>query len=324
MNRREALFSLLALGPIAAQAQQAGKGWRVGVLRAAPDDAVFGANLDHFTHALREGGFTEGTNLVIERRVRSGMPQEILAMASDLVHAKVNAILAIAAPGVSAAAKATTSIPIVAVDLESDPIASGFAQSLARPGGNITGLFLDFPQLSGKWIELLKQGLPNLTRVAVLRDPATGPYLVKGAEAAGVSMGVQIVLLEAHGRADLERAFHSMGSQKVGALLALSSPVFNSARKDIVALALKHKLPAIMPFPGFADDGGLMAYGPHLSSLFRQAGSVMVKVLQGARPQAIPIERPTRFEFAINLRTAKSFGIAIPPTLMLRADRVIE
>jgi ABC-type uncharacterized transport system substrate-binding protein len=326
IQRRRFLLSASALlvAPFAAEAQQAGKMWRIGVLRPGPDDAVFRQNFDPFRHALRELQFTEGTNLSIEYRVRPGKSEEILAFANDLVRAKVDAILAIAPAGVSAAAKATTSIPIVAVDLESDPIAKRFAASLARPGGNITGLFLDFPELGGKWVQLLKEANPKLARVAVLWDPATGPTLLKGTEAAGSSMGVKLLRLEARSAAEFARAFESAAMQKAEALLALSSPVFASARKEIAELAVKHRLPAIMPFPNFADEGGLMAYGPHLTSMFRQAGGVMAKVLQGARPGEIPIERPTRFELAVNLKTAGVLGITIPQLLLVRADRVIE
>lgn len=326
VQRRRFLLSASALlaAPLAAEAQQAGKVWRLGVLRPAPDDAVFRQNFDPFLQALRELRFTEGKNLTIEYRVRPGKPEEILAFANDLVRAKVDAILAVAPVAVSAAAKATTSIPIVAVDLETDPIALGFAKNLARPGGNITGLFLDFPELGGKWIQLLKDANPKLARAAVLWDPATGPSLLKGVEAAGSSMRVQLLPLEARSPADFARAFESAATQKAQALLALSSPVFNSARKQIAELAMKHRLPSMMPFPGFADDGGLMAYGPHLASMFRQAGGFIAKVLQGARPGEIPIERPTRFELAVNLKTAKALGITIPPTVLLGADRVIE
>ncbi len=326
VQRRRFLLSASAflVAPFAAEAQQAGKVWRVGVLRAAPDDAGFRQNFDPFKQALRELRFTEGTNLTFEYRVRPGKPEEILALANDLVRAKVDAILAVAPAGVSAAAKATTAIPIVAIDLESDPIANGFAANLARPGGNITGLFLDFPELSGKWIQLLKEAVPKLARAAVLWDPATGPNLLKGAEAAGSSMRVQLLRLEARSPADFARAFESAAMQKAEALLALSSPVFNSARKEIAELAAKHRLPSMMPFPGFADDGGLMAYGPHLTSMFGQAGGVMAKVLQGARPGEIPIERPTRFELAVNLKTARVLGITIPQSVLVRADRVIE
>ncbi len=298
--------------------------WRIGVLRPGPDDAVFRQNVDPFRHALRELRFSEGTNLTIEYRVRAGKPEEILALANDLVRAKVDAILAISSAGVSAVAKATTSIPIVAVDLESDPIALGFVASLARPGGNITGLFLDFPELSGKWIQQVKEAVPKLARAAVLWDPATGPTVLRAAEAAGASMRVQIIQLEARSPAELRRAVESAAMQKVGALLALSSPVFNSARKEIAELALKYRMPTMMPFPNFAEDGGLMAYGPHLSSMFRQAAGVMAKVLQGAQPREIPIERPTRFELAVNMKTARALGLTIPQSLLVRADEVIQ
>mgnify|MGYP001236347561 FL=1 len=326
MNRRDALISLCALGaaPFAVEAQQAGKVWRIGVLRPGPDDAVWRDNFAPFRQAMRELGFTEGTNLVIEYRVRPGKPEEILALANDLVRAKVDAILAIAPPGVSAAAKATTSIPIVANDMESDPIARGYAASLARPGGNITGLFLDFPEMGGKWIQLLKEAVPKLNRAAVLWDPAIGPYLLKGVETAASSIRVQLLPLEARSPEDFASAFQSAAKQKAEALLVLTSPVLYSARKEIAALALKHRLPAIMSFPGFAEDGGLMAYGPNLLSMFRQSAAFMAKVLQGARPAEIAIERPTRFEMVINMTTAKALGITIPQSLRLRADRVIE
>ncbi len=298
--------------------------WRIGVLRPGPEDAVWRENFDPFRQALREHGFTEGTNLALEFRVRPGTAEELLALANALMLAKVDAILAISPAGVRAAAKATTSIPIVAVDLESDPVASGFAASLARPAGNVTGLFLDFPEMGGKWLQLLKEAVPKLARVAVLWDPATGPNLLQGAEAAASSLRLQLLRLEARGPADFARAFEAAATQKAQALLALSSPVFSSARREIAALAEKYRLPAIMPFPNFADDGGLMAYGPHLTSMFRQAGGVMAKILQGARPGEIPIERPTRFELVINMKTAKTLGITLPQSLRLRADRGIE
>lgn len=326
VQRRRFLLSagtLLAI-PFAAAAQQARKVSRIGILRNAPDDAVFRNNFDPFLQAMREFRFMEGTNLTLEYRVRSGNAQLMLALANDLVRAKVDAMLAIAPAAVSAAANATASIPIVAVDLESDPIAQGFAVSLSRPQGNITGLFLDFPDLSGKWIQLLKEAVPNLVRAAVLWDPTTGPNLLRGADAAGSSLGVQLLRLEARSPSDLERAFESAGKQRAQAVLALSSPVFNSARKQIAELAVRHRIPTLMPFPGFADDGGLIAHGPHLTSLFRQAGLVMAKVLQGADPGQIPIERPARFELVVNLKAARALGITVPPSLLLRADRVIE
>lgn len=326
MNRREWLCAIAALSgaPIAATAQQGVARRRIGVLRAAPDEPGFRENFRHFLAALGEGSFVQGSNLAIEYRVQPGSPSEVFMRANELVLGAVDVILGIAAPGVTAAAKATTAIPIVAIDLESDPIASGFVSSLARPNRNITGVFLDFPELSGKWIQLLKEALPRLARVAVLWDPQVGPYLLRGAESAGTGMGVQVLRLEARGPADLAAAFASASNHKVEAVLALSSPVFLSARRQIADLASKYRLPAIMPFPPFADDGGLIAYGPHLTTMFRQAGAAVTKILQGARPQDIPIERPARFELAINARTARALGVVIPQALLIRADRVIE
>ena len=326
MDRRDSVLALIALGaaPLVARAQQPAKVWRIGVLRPGPDDAVWRENFEPFRQALRERGLTEGTNLAFEFRVRPGKAEEFIALANELVLAKVDAIFAIAPAGVGAAAKATRSIPIVAVDLESDPVASGFAANLARPAGNVTGLFLDFPEMGGKWLQLLKEAVPKLARVAVLWDPDSGPNLLKGAEAAGLSLRVQLLRLEARGPADFARAFASAATQKAQALLVLSTPVFNSARREIADLALKRRLPSIMPFPNFADDGGLMAYGPHLTSMFRQAGGIMAKVLQGARAGETAIERPTRFELVINLKTAKTLGVTVPQSLRVRADRVIE
>lgn len=326
IHRRRFLLSTGAVlaAPFSVNAQQPGKMWRIGVLRPGPDDAVFRQNFDPFLQALRALRFTEGTNLTIEYRVQPGKAEAMLALANDLARAKLDAILAISPTGVGAAAQATATIPIVAMDLESDPVASGFAVNLARPGRNITGLFLDFPELSGKWMQLLKETAPKLARTAVLWDPGIGTTLLKGVEAAASSMRVQLLRLEAHGPADFARAFESAAAQKADALLVLGSPAFNSARKVIAEQALKHRLPSIMPFPPFADDGGLLAYGPHLPSLFGQAGGVMAKILQGGKPGEMPIERPTRFELAVNLKTAKTLGINMPPSILVRADRVIE
>jgi putative ABC transport system substrate-binding protein len=310
--------------PFVAGAQLGARIWRVGILRPAPDDAVFRQNFVPFLQALKERRFSEGANLALEYRVRPGNAEEMLSLANDLVRARVDALLAIAPAGVSAAAKATSSIPIVAIDLESDPIAQGFAVSLSRPQRNITGVFLDFPDLGAKWIELLKETVPGVARVAILWDPTTGTTLLNAATWAASSLGLEVFRFEARAPADFEHAFASAAKQKAGALLALGSPVFNSARKQVADLALKHRLPALMPFPGFADDGGLIAHGPHLTTLFRQAGLVMAKVLQGARPGELPIERPARFELVVNLRTARALGIAPSPAALLRADRVIE
>ena len=317
-----AVAAFVLAPPVAAQAPA--KAVRVGVLRPGPDNPVFRENFDPFRQVLRENGFVEGANLTIEYRVRPGRAEEIEGLASELVRLKVDAILAVAPAGVRAAARATTSIPIVAVDLESDPVAAGFATGLARPGGNVTGLFLDVPELSGKWIEVLREAVPKLTRLAVLWDPSTGPNLLRGAEAAARTLRMQLIALEARGPEDFAHAFRAAAEARAGAMLILSSPVFNSARREIADLATKHRMPALMPFAGFAEDGGLMAYGPHVGNMFRQAGGVVVKILRGARPGGIPIERPTRFELVINLKTAKALGLVIPQSLKVRTDRVIQ
>ena len=325
-RRRKFLFAASALlaAPRIATAQKPQKAVLIGVLRPAPDDPVFRQNYEPFLQTLRESGFVDGQNLAIEYRVRAGSPEQILALAGELVRLNVDAILAIAPAALSAAARATASIPIVAVDLETDPIAAGFATGLARPGKNVTGLFLDFPELSGKWIEFLKEAVPRLARLAMLWDPATGPSMVKGAEAACGALRIELAVLKAQAPGDFAQAFRAATAGRAEGMLVLSSPVFNSARKQIADLAVMHRMPAIMPFSGFAEDGGLMAYGPHVTTMFRQAGSVMVKVLRGARPGEIPIERPTRFELIVNSRTAKALGLTIPPSILLRVDRVIE
>ncbi len=318
----------LALGLLAGQpvavAQQPVKAARIGVLRPAPDDHDFRRNFDGFRQVLRESGYFEGTNLAFEFRVRPGSPQEILALAEELVRLKVDVLLAIAPGALHAAAKATTSIPIVAYDLETDPIAAGYAATLAQPGGNVTGVFLDFPELSGKWLQLLKEAVPKLSRVAMLWDPATGPSHVKAAEAAARSLRLQLRPLEARSPEDFEGAFRAAAKERAGAMLVLGSPILNSFRKQIADLAAKQRLPAIMPFPDFAGDGGLMAYGPDLPSLYRQAGAIAVKILRGEKPGDIPLERPTRFRFAVNLKTAKALGLRLPPSILVRADLVIQ
>jgi putative ABC transport system substrate-binding protein len=327
MDRRafvSALVSGLAAAPLGAGAQPAVKTVRIGVLRAAPDAPIFRQGFELFRQALRENGFREGTNLAIEYRVRAGTAQEISALADELARQRMDAIAAIGPAAVRAAAGATRSIPIVAVDLESDPIAAGFVTGLARPGGNLTGLFLDLPELGGKWIELLREMVPRLSRIAVVWDPSTPPSLLKGAETAARALQVQILPLEAPTVDDLAGAFRMATEKRAGGTLVLSSPVFYSGRARIVEAAARHRMPTIMPFPEFAEDGGLLAYGPSVPSMYRQAGNVMVKVLRGGRPADIPIERPARFELIVNRKTAAGLGLAVPHSLLARADKVIE
>jgi putative ABC transport system substrate-binding protein len=327
MERRAFLGTLaggLLAMPPAGGAQQARKAVRVGVLRPAPIDARFQRDFEGFVEALREGGYVEGTNLTIDYRIRPGTAEVIEGLAAELVGVPVDIIAAISPVAVVAAAKTTRTIPIVAVDLETDPVATGLVTSLARPGGNLTGIFLDFPQLSGKWIELIREAVPSLSRVAVLWDPATGPAQMRAAEVAARTLRVQLQSLPARGAADLEAAVQSAVKERAGALVVLSSPVFGAARRQVAILAGQSRLPSIMAFPGYAEDGGLIGYGPHLYRMFGQAGRHVVRVLKGTPPQDIPVERPTQFSLVINQKTAKALGLTIPQSLLLRADQVIE
>jgi putative ABC transport system substrate-binding protein len=328
MNRRT-FIAVMAAGvvapPLGAAAQPTtAKTARIGVLRAAPDAPVFRQNFEMFRQTLRETGLVEGRGLTIEYRVQAGPPAAIAGLAEELVRLRVDAIVAIGPPAVRAAAGATTSIPIVAVDLESDPMAEGFVTGLARPGKNVTGLFLDFPELGGKWIELLREMVPRLSRVLVAWDPSTPPNLLRGAEVAARAVRVQLSSLEATASDGLAAAFEAATSARAGAMLVLPSPMVNSARRQIIEMAAKHRMPTIMAFPEFAEEGGLIAYGPDVPSMFRQAGDVMLKVLRGTRPSEIPIERPARFEMIVNRKTATSLGLTVPRSLLARADKVIE
>lgn len=328
MNRRS-FITVMAAGlvvpPLGAGAQPpAAKTVRVGVLRAAPDAPIFRENFARLNQALRESGFVEGANLAIEFRVRAGRTEDMSRLARELVRLGMDAIVAIGPAALQAAAGATSSTPIVAVDLESDPVASGFAASLGRPGRNVTGVFLDFPELGGKWIQLLREMVPKLSRIAVVWDPSTPPNLLRGAEAAARTLRVEVFALEALTAEDFAPVFRSAVEKRADAVMVLSSPTFYSARPQVVEAATRHRMPTSMPFPEFAVHGGLMAYGPDIPAMFRQAGDVMVRVLRGTRPGDIPMELPARFELVVNRRVAANLGLSVPPSLLARADRVIE
>jgi len=237
---------------------------------------------------------------------------------------KCDVIVAAAPYAIKVALAATSTIPIVGIDLESDPVASGWVRSLNRPGGNLTGLFLDLPELGGKQIQLFKEAVPRLSRVAVLWDSTIGGVQFRATEAAGRGAGLVVQSLAIQRPRDFQDVFDRAARETAQGVIVLSSPLINEQRSHIAALALKRRLPTISLFTSFPDSGTLMAYGPNLQELYKRAPSYVDKILKGARPGELPIERPTRFEFVINLKTAKALGLTIPHSLVLRADRVIE
>jgi len=329
MNRRAFLAatagSLLA-APLAAEAQPATKVARIGWLGANPAP---GRDMrEAFLQSLRDLGYVEGRNVVIEYRFAEGTLERYPALAAELVSLKVDVILAPITPAVLAAKQATRTIPIVFTAV-GDPITDGLVTSLARPGGNVTGLSLLSPELVGKCLEQLKQAVPGVSRVAVLWQPGAAPErteqdMLKEAEVAARALGVRLQLVEARAPAELDRAFSGMSRARAGALTVLSGNMFFSERKQLVDLAAKNRLPTVFPFREFVDAGGLMAYGPDLADLFRRAATYVDKILKGANPGDLPVEQPTKFELVINLKTARALGLTIPPSLLQRADQVIE
>jgi putative tryptophan/tyrosine transport system substrate-binding protein len=325
VNRRAFLGSLagaLLVAPLAAETQQAGKVWRIAVLYPGVDNNIFRGNFDGFRQALSAAGYVEGRNLAFD--VRVGQDRALAPLAAEATKLRPDLILAVARPGVAVMHAATSAIPVVALDLESDPVASGFVKTLARPGHNLTGVFLDFPELAGKWLEILKTAVPRLARVALLWDPATGPAQLDAARRAARLLKMVVYPVEARTTSQIEPAFRAAMRERPNGMVALTSPLFNAGRQDIIDLAARYRLPTLVPFSGFAKDGGLVSYGPEVMTMYAQAGTLAAKILAGTPPAEIPVERPTRFTLSVNLKTAKALGLTIPQSLLQRADQVIE
>jgi putative tryptophan/tyrosine transport system substrate-binding protein len=330
VDRREFVGTLaggLLAAPLAAEAQPAAKVARIGYLSGS---LAAGPHLrEAFRQGLRDLGYVEGRNVVIEYRDAEGKVERLPALAAELVALKVDVIVTAAGTLVALAAQqATRTLPIVFA-AAADPVGSGLVTSLARPGGNVTGLSLLTPELVGKCLEQLKQAVPGVTRVAVLWSPGalgerTEKDMLKGAEVAGRELGVRLQFVEARGPKDFDRAFSDMTRARAGALTVLASVMFTNERRRLVDLAAKHRLPAVYSLREFVDAGGLMAYGPNLADLFRRAAVYVDKILKGAKPADLPVEQPTTFELVINLKTAKALGLTIPQSLLQRADQVIQ
>lgn len=305
----------------AAEAQPAGQARRVGVLfPAVLDPPRMKAIRDGVDQAMGKAG----TGVLLEPRSAEGDVGRLPALAAGLVQTKVDVILAIAPAAVRASRNATASIPIVALDLETDPVKSGLVVSLARPGGNVTGIFFDAPEAAGKWLQMLQEVVPGVQRVAILWDPNTGLAQVEAAENAARSLRILTHRLEARQPKDIVAALQAAAGLRARAVLVLSSPIFAVEAPKIATLALQHKLPSIMLFPLFAQSGGLISYGPDNLDLLRQSGAFVGKILNGTAPAALPVERPTRFRLLLNLRTAKALDLTIPQSLFVRADEVIQ
>jgi ABC-type uncharacterized transport system substrate-binding protein len=265
---------------------------------------------------------------VIEFRDAEGKPERLPALAAELVALKVDVIVAPSTPHALAAKQATKTIPIVFASAP-DPVTSGLLTSLARPGDNVTGLSNLTPELVGKCLELLTRAVPAVSRVAVLWQPGargerTDKDMLKAGDVAARALGVRLQFVEARGPADFDRAFSDMTRARADALTVLPSPMFINERRRLVDLAAKNRLPAVYPWREGVDAGGLMAYGPSVSDLFRRAATYVDKILKGAKPGDLPVEQPTKFELIINLKTAKALGLTIPPSVLRRADEVIE
>ena len=320
MKRLPAVIAVLLLLMVCvAGAQPMGKLPRVGILITANPRLY-----DPFVEELRRLGYVDGRDIVLEFRNAEGRIERFPALAADLVRAGVDVILAVSEASVRAAQQGTTSTPIVIVAIDYDPLALQMVTSLARPGGNVTGVFLQQLEVTAKRIELLKAMLPKLTRLAVLWDPS-GADQFKAAEAASVSLGLRVQSLKIRPHPDdLSGAFAGAVRERADAIAVVQTAMLFRERAQIVQMATSHRLPAAFTFREFAETGGLMSYGAHLPDMFRRAAFYVDRILRGAKAGDLPMEQPTKFELIINLKTAKTLGLTIPPSVLARADQVIE
>jgi putative ABC transport system substrate-binding protein len=281
--------------------------------------------VDAFRDGLRQYGYVEGRNLVVRFRWAEGHEERYAALAMDLVRLKPDVIVTAGTPGTLAAMQATRSIPIVAASA-GDPVGAGLVSSLARPGGNVTGLSTLGPELEGKRLELFKQAVPGLARVIALVNPANPftPLAWKATREAAEKLGLQVQPVEVQGSDDLDAALATIRAARPDGIIVVPDRVLLAYRAPIVQFIARNRIPGMFPFREFAQEGGLMAYGPDYTDVFRRAATYVDKILRGAKPGDLPVEEPTKFELVINAKAAKALGLALPQSLLLRADRVIE
>jgi putative tryptophan/tyrosine transport system substrate-binding protein len=329
MKRREFITLLggaAATWPLSARAQQPERMRRVGVLTSSPEhDPTIQARLGALQHGLQQSGWTDGRNVRIEYRWAAGKTDDLRGYASELVALGVDVIVAIGSEGVALLQQATRAVPIVFTDVP-DPVGAGFVESLARPGRNVTGFMLFEYGMSGKWLELLKQIAPDVTRVAVLRDPSmtAGVGQFAAIQAVAPLMSVELHPVDVRDASEIERAVPAFARGSKSGLIVTSSPSAARHRDLITKVASAHRVPAVYSFRYYAVAGGLMSYGPDPNDPLRRAAGYVDRILRGEKPSELPVQAPTKYNLVINLQTAKALGIDIPSTLLARADEVIE
>jgi putative tryptophan/tyrosine transport system substrate-binding protein len=311
------LFAALRI----AEAQQVQKPPVVGVLIT---DAKNNISLPILIEGLRDLGYADGKTIALEIRSAGGKPDALPALAVELVQRKVDVLYATGPASIRAARDATVVVPIVALDLESDPVQAGWVRSLTRPGGNLTGLFLDFAGLAGKWLQLFREAVPGLRRVGLLWDSTTGSAQLAAAKAAAEGLAIDLQVLEVRSADDFDPALRAGVSAGARAVVLLSSPLISTGSRQIADFVVKNHLPAISPFRRFAEAGGLMSYGPNFDDFRLRAASYVDKILKGAKPADLPVEQPTKFELVLNLKTAKALGLTMPQSILIRADEVVQ
>jgi putative tryptophan/tyrosine transport system substrate-binding protein len=325
MRRREfiGLLGAAATWPIAAPAQQ-GKMPVIGFLHPGFPDGVGSPAFSALRDGLRDVGFVEGETVKIEARWARGMPETLPQLTRELIQLHADVLVPTARPSIEAARAASTDIPIVANDLESDPVASGYVASLRHPGGNLTGLFLDAPTLCGKWLQQIIDIVPAAKTIAILWDSTTGTYQLDAIKTAATAASIDVIVMEFRDNAGLDAALEAGLKQGPQAVIQLGSPLTRQAGTRTAQILSAHHIPGISQFRTFPDGGGLMSYGPELYDLYRRIGPIVGKILHGAHPADLPIERPSRFELVINLKAANALGLTIPALLLGTADEVIE
>jgi putative ABC transport system substrate-binding protein len=324
MNRRAFISGLggaAAAWPLAARAQQAGRTSRIGLLW--PGDAPpTSPRMESFRQGLRASGFIDGHNITIDLRYAQRGLQQLSELATELMRMNIDAIFAGGDLAAQVAKQATETIPIVVIT--DDILGAGVVASLSRPGGNVTGLTILGPELSAKRLELLRDIVPRLSRVSALWDPTSGASQMTMTESAAQTLDLKLQILEVRRREDVAASLRAARNWQAEALNVFASPILASLHREIIAFAAEYRLPAIYQWKEHAEAGGLVSYGPGLAAMWRQSGILVAKVLKGAKPADLPVEQPSKFELVVNFKTAEALGLAIPPSVLLRADEVIE